>query len=85
MCCGYSLEVPRWGTSNEYPQYLFYVEKNNIITFWVKKVFSCAGIHFHPNMDWKSVVSFYDSDMYFMILWLSLLIIYLGSSICLVP
>ena len=22
-CCGYSLEVPHWGTSNEYPQYMF--------------------------------------------------------------
>ena len=23
ICCGYSLEVPRWGTSNEYPQHIF--------------------------------------------------------------
>ena len=23
ICCGYSLEVPRWGTSNEYPQHMF--------------------------------------------------------------
>ena len=22
-CCGYSLEVPHWGTSNEYPQHMF--------------------------------------------------------------
>ena len=24
--CGYSLEVPQWGTSNEYPQCLFFME-----------------------------------------------------------
>ena len=23
ICCGYSLEVPHWGTSNEYPQCMF--------------------------------------------------------------
>ena len=23
ICCGYSLEVPRRGTSNEYPQHMF--------------------------------------------------------------
>ena len=23
ICCGYSLEAPWWGTSNEYPQYMF--------------------------------------------------------------
>ena len=24
ICCGYSLEVPHWGASNEYPQYTFF-------------------------------------------------------------
>ena len=23
ICCGYSLEVPQWGASNEYPQHMF--------------------------------------------------------------
>ena len=23
ICCGYSLEAPQWGASNEYPQYVF--------------------------------------------------------------
>ena len=23
ICCGYSLEAPRWGASNEYPQHMF--------------------------------------------------------------
>ena len=23
ICCGYSLEAPRWGASNEYPQHIF--------------------------------------------------------------
>ena len=29
--CGYSLEVPRWGTSNEYPQYMFLWKTGEII------------------------------------------------------
>ena len=28
--CGYSLEVPRQGGSNEYPQSMFWTEKNNV-------------------------------------------------------
>ena len=30
ICCGYSLEAPRRGASNEYPQHMFYgeLEKN---------------------------------------------------------
>ena len=27
ICCGYSLEVPCKGTSNEYPQHMFFVEE----------------------------------------------------------
>ena len=31
ICCGYSLEVPHWGTSNEYPQHMFlWRNKKNI-------------------------------------------------------
>ena len=26
ICCGYSLEAPRRGASNEYPQHMFYGE-----------------------------------------------------------
>ena len=37
-CCGYSLEVPQQGTSNEYPQHMFpWRNKTNINTFWLKK------------------------------------------------
>ena len=25
--CGYSLEPPRWGGSNEYPRYMFFEQK----------------------------------------------------------
>ena len=30
--CGYSLELPHWGSSNEYPQYIFLSrnKKNNV-------------------------------------------------------
>ena len=31
VCCGYSLDIPRWGTSNEYPQHTFlWKNKKNI-------------------------------------------------------
>ena len=34
----YSLEVPQWGTSNEYPQHMFSSRnKKNIDTFWLEK------------------------------------------------
>ena len=31
ICCGYSLEAPRRGASNEYPQHMFYGEMEKII------------------------------------------------------
>ena len=35
----YSLEVPRWGASNEYPQHMFlWLNKKNITSFRQKKV-----------------------------------------------
>ena len=39
ICCGYSLEVPPWGTSNEYPQHMFSLrnKKNiNIATYYLE-------------------------------------------------
>ena len=33
-CCGYSLEAPRWGTSNEYPQHMFLSRNKKNIT-WI--------------------------------------------------
>ena len=34
----YSLEVPQWGTSNEYPQHMFlWTNKKNINSVWLKK------------------------------------------------
>ena len=36
ICCGYSLEVPHWGTSNEYPQHMFsWRNKKNIFLAWL--------------------------------------------------
>ena len=34
MDCEYSLELPRWGSSNEYPQFMFWAEirKNDLYT-----------------------------------------------------
>ena len=47
--CGYSLEPPRWGGSNEYPQSLFSTrnKKNNVCPckpqFYYIKVCVCVG------------------------------------------
>ena len=38
ICCGYSLEAPRRGASNEYPQHMFVLgNKKNTDTFWMEK------------------------------------------------
>ena len=38
ICCGYSLEVPPRGASNEYPQHMFlWRNKKNISIFQMKK------------------------------------------------
>ena len=38
ICCGYSLEAPRRGASNEYPQNMFLLRnKRTKDTFWLKK------------------------------------------------
>ena len=45
ICCGYSLEVPRWRTSNEYPQHMFSSRnKKNIRDFWLKKSSLCGTV-----------------------------------------
>ena len=39
LCCGYSLEVPHWGTSNEYHNICFHKKyKENISIFCLRKV-----------------------------------------------
>ena len=39
ICCGYSLEAPWQGASNEYPQHMFsWRNKKDISIFWMKKV-----------------------------------------------
>ena len=38
ICCGYSLEAPHRGASNEYPQYMFsWRNKKKINSFGLKK------------------------------------------------
>ena len=34
ICCGYSLEAPRWGASNEYPQHMF-LSRNKENIMWI--------------------------------------------------
>ena len=39
ICCGYSLEAPQGGASNEYPQHMFSLRnKKDISSFRMKKV-----------------------------------------------
>ena len=38
ICCWYSLEVPRWGISDEHQNICFQGGKKNISTFWSKNV-----------------------------------------------
>ena len=58
ICCGYSLEAPRWGASNEYPQHMFsWRNKKNIM--WLPPLICrygdnerfCAMKH-HTDMTW---------------------------------
>ena len=37
ICCGYSLEVPHRGTSNEYPQHMFSC-RNKKILMWISRL-----------------------------------------------
>ena len=55
ICCGYSLEVPHQGTSNEYPEHMFSCRnKKNIDSFQLKKSALSYDIHFVPFFsDWS--------------------------------
>ena len=45
ICCGYSLEAPRRGASNEYPQHMFLLRnKNDISSFRIKKCLICCYV-----------------------------------------
>ena len=44
--CGYSLEQPRWGGSNEYPQSMFWAETWKISDFFYLKIFSFWVVKF---------------------------------------
>ena len=37
ICCGYSLEAPQQGTSNEYPQHMFSWKNKKYWYFWLEK------------------------------------------------
>ena len=43
--CGYSLEVPRWGTTNEYPQHMFSLRNKKNIT-WIHPLICSYVKHF---------------------------------------
>ena len=47
ICCGNSLEVPHWGTSNEFPQHIFYKEIRQIIILTPCHQKLCGLWHFH--------------------------------------
>ena len=59
ICCGYSLEAPQWGTSNEYPQGMFLLRnKKNINvdtpTYLMLWTLSCGYVRMHNTANWLS-------------------------------
>ena len=44
--CGYSLEPPRWGGSNEYPQSMFLSRNKKINVYPCKPKFYCIKVGF---------------------------------------
>ena len=57
ICCGYSLEVPHWGTSNEYNNICFHWEIRKISAFfeWIKCLICCYAynVPIKPYNWWK--------------------------------
>ena len=47
--CGYSLEPPRRGGSNEYPQSMFWAE------IWKKKIYACKPQFYYIKVGFKGV------------------------------
>ena len=47
--CGYSLEPPRWGGSNEYPQYMFFSRNNK------NNVYPCKPQFYYIKVGFKGV------------------------------
>ena len=42
--CGYLLEPPRWGGSNEYPQFMFFSRNKKINVYPCKLQFYCIKV-----------------------------------------
>ena len=49
ICCGYSLEVPQWGTSNKYPQHMFSLRNKKII-MWIPPLICSYVLKFLASM-----------------------------------
>ena len=49
--CGYSLEPPRWGGSNEYPQSVFWAEIWKLSVFFYLKIFQFFEVKFSIYMN----------------------------------
>ena len=64
ICCGYSLEPPRWSDSNQYPQSMFWAEIWKILGFFIRTL-SFFGCKFSVYLNRRVFV------MYF--LWISLM------------
>ena len=58
--CGYLLELPRWGSSNEYPQSMFWAEiwKIIILGSYVScssnNPFTSSELSYHNSLDWST-------------------------------
>ena len=55
LCCGYSLEAPQQGASNEYPQHTFsWRNKKNISTAEKSALYGAMWIHYHDKLSYSA-------------------------------
>ena len=61
--CGYSLEPPRRGGSNEYPQSIFWVEKWKNIRFFLSENFQFLVVRFSIYLNRRVFVMIWEKDL----------------------
>ena len=72
--CGYSLEVPNWGASNEWPQHMFFfgeLGKISTIFGWKNKclISSCTQYYLHDFMNCVLQLFFFLFSRVFQLYW----------------
>ena len=77
--CGYSLEPPRRGSSNEYPQSMFWAEIWKISEFFIWK-FSVSGGKISIYLNRRIFVMIWFSPFYCLLMWLKIIVCVLTHS-----